>query len=64
MKYVIWNQTQNKFWNKGNENDQKGHWTNRYYATKYSQEEIEKIASQVWFDGSGDVVFAMIALMV
>ncbi len=64
MKYVIWNQTKNQFWSKGNMNDPEGHWSNRYYATKYTQEEIEKEASRTWITDDGDVIFAMIALHV
>ncbi len=61
FKWVIYNQTQDKFWNAKCK-----HWSNRYYATKYSTEELEKIASQTWFvsDGNGDCVVAVIAISV
>lgn len=63
MKYIIWNKTKDKFWsNKGK--DIKGHWSNRYYATKYTQEELEKILSNTWFAFDGDLILAMIAVNV
>jgi len=62
MKWVIWNKTQDKFWSDGNINDDRGHWTNRYYASKYTLEEIEK--KQISFFGYDDIIFGVIAISV
>lgn len=61
MKYVIWNKTKDQFW--AEDEYQRGHWSNRYYATKYTLEELE-IKCKSWFDGSGDIVFGVMAIFV
>lgn len=57
MKWVIWNKTKDLFWNKDSKD-----WTNRYYATKFSMEELE--AEKLSIMGSGDLILAMIAINV
>lgn len=55
MKYVIWNKTQDKFWS-----ETQREWSNRYYATKYTFNELEKLMPS--FLGSKDVLFAVLAI--
>ena len=63
MKYVIWNKTKDQFWYDGKRhNEPKGQWSNQYYATKYSFEELEAVDKSTWFGIDGDVVLAVIAL--
>lgn len=40
MKWVIWNKTEDKYWSK--HLTQNGEWLSRWYATKYSYEELEE----------------------
>ena len=62
MKWVIWNKTYDKFWSDGNINDEHGHWTNRYYASKYTLEELEN--KKYDFCGCDDIIFGVIAINV
>ena len=59
MKYVIWNKTKDMFWSE-NTND----WSNRFYSTKYSLDELEDLVNPVWFDGSNDLILAVISINV
>jgi hypothetical protein len=62
MKWVIWNKTQDKFWKEDEHG--RGDWANRYYAKKYTLAELEEKLKLTWFDGSGDLVLAVIAVCV
>ena len=55
MKWVIWNKTQDKFWSEA-----QGEWSNRYYATKYSMEELEYDIRK--FVGNNDLILAVVAV--
>lgn len=59
LKYVIWNMDIDKFWKDAGIDSE---WSNRYYATKYTVEELNKLGQ--WYDGSGDRVVALIALSI
>ena len=56
MKYVIWNKTQDKFW----DNDEEK-WSNRYYATKFTIEELEHLNTNQ-FAIDDDIILAVIVL--
>jgi hypothetical protein len=62
-KYVIWNQTLNQFWkeredywNRVDDNDI-GHWTNQYYATRYTNlDDVPNYMSNI----NGDLIMVTI----
>jgi hypothetical protein len=59
MKYVIWNKTRDMFYD-ASENE----WSNRFYATKYTYDELETVLAKKWFGEGGDLILAVIAVNV
>jgi hypothetical protein len=59
MKWVIWNKTKDAFWDA-----REKEWSNRYYATKYTYEELETAVTSKWFGSEGDLILGIIAIHV
>jgi len=52
MNYLIWNFDKNLFWN-----EHSNEWSNKYYASTFTEEELEGIRTK--FIGNGNLVLAL-----